>query len=284
MMRAATAEDAVAIDSFLARHPEATMYPRDNLRDFGVCGGTADRATRFWLRENGTGGLEAVLGLSKAGFVFVAPGRACEREEAAELLAGKAVSGIIGSSDLVAQMRLCLGLDRAQVRRDIDEPQYALDLTELSVPEATSELRAATDGDRETLEAWRRDYLGEVFALPAAEAAEQASRQIGSMIERGRLAVLHSDEKLLAMTAFNAVLPDIVQVGNVYTPQKLRGRRYARRAVALHLDTARQRGVKRAVLSASGGSAARAYEGIGFSRIGWFTMLIFDGQQMVSAA
>src|SRR5438552_2962199 len=62
----------------------------------------------------------------------------------------------------------------------------------------------------------------------------------------------------LSYTAFNARLPDIVQVGGVWTPPALRGRGYARCAVAGSLLEARAGGARRAILFTSSASAARA--------------------------
>jgi predicted GNAT family acetyltransferase len=59
-------------------------------------------------------------------------------------------------------------------------------------------------------------------------------------------------------------LPDVVQVGGVYTPPALRGKGHARLALALHLAEARGKGVGRAILYAFSEPAARAYRAIGF--------------------
>ncbi|MDV7142694.1 hypothetical protein R3X27_08365 [Tropicimonas sp. TH_r6] len=260
------------------------MYLRDNLRLYGPCGGTSDRATRIWIEESGRGEIVGAIGLSNAGYLFVALDAGQVGTDLAQLFAGEKIEGIVGPHERVMAARRRLGLGRAQVRRDVAEPQYRLELGSLIVPPGNSDLRLAESSDAEILTRWRADFLGDVFNMPEPEAAVQAARQVVSMTEAGRLAVLESAGRPISMTAFNAVLPDIVQVGNVYTPPHLRGRRYARRAVALHLETARAMGVCRAVLSAADDHAARAYEAIGFTRIGTFSMLMFDGVQDVEAA
>ena len=77
------------------------------------------------------------------------------------------------------------------------------------------------------------------------------------------------------MTGLNAELPEAVQVGGVYTPPGMRGRGYARAAVALHLDQARRTGIPRAVLFAASDAAARAYTAIGFRPAGRMAMILF---------
>ena len=74
---------------------------------------------------------------------------------------------------------------------------------------------------------------------------------------------------------FNARLPDIAQVGGVWTPPHARGRGYARCVVAGSLLHARTQGVSRALLFTmeSNVAAMRAYEaaqtGMRFEKEDW---------------
>ena len=79
----------------------------------------------------------------------------------------------------------------------------------------------------------------------------------------------------VAYSAFNARLPEIVQVGGVWTPPDRRGRGYARAVVAGSLLEARAEGVRRAVLFTSNPMARRAYEALGFRKIGEYGLVIF---------
>ena len=78
----------------------------------------------------------------------------------------------------------------------------------------------------------------------------------------------------VSLAAFNACLPDIVQLGGIYTPPALRGRGYAKAAVAASLVAARERGASRAVLFTSNPSAARCYEAVGFRRLGDYGLVL----------
>ena len=93
--------------------------------------------------------------------------------------------------------------------------------------------------------------------------------------------VLYDGDAPVAMTGFNATLPEAVQIGGVYTPPELRARGLARRAVAMHLDQARSAGVDHAILFAASAQACRAYEAIGFKRTGTFTILVFEEPQVI---
>ncbi len=81
--------------------------------------------------------------------------------------------------------------------------------------------------------------------------------------------VLLDGETPVSCSVFNAMLPDIVQIGGVWTPPPLRGRGYGRSVVAGSLLAAREQGVQRAVLFADpqNPAAKQAYLALGF-RIG----------------
>ena len=90
------------------------------------------------------------------------------------------------------------------------------------------------------------------------------------------------DRQPVAMTGFNARLPEIVQVGAVYTPPLLRNKGYARLAVALHLAEARETGTRHAVLFAASDAAARAYQAIGFLPTFAFALVLFSSSAKVA--
>lgn len=283
-LQAARQEDTEAIEAFLIAHSDTSMFLRSNLRSFGPCGGEARNATRMWLQRGSGGGVEGVLGISTAGFVLTQLPADTDDGEARDVLGGSQVKGMAGASEQVHRLRAALGLSAAAANLDEDEPLYSLDLRDLIVPAGTSTLRPATEDDRALVEAWRQAYLVETIHFTEDEAAELAPGDVDGMLERGTLMLqIAPDGEPVSMTSFNAILPDMVQIGNVYTPPESRGRGYARRCVALHLERARCGGARRAILFASGPSASRAYEAIGFRRIGSFTLLVLSEPQLVAA-
>lgn len=275
--------EAAAIETFLAAHADTSMFLRSNLRAHGPCGGAARDATRMWLQKGQGGAIEGVLGVSTAGMVLAQLPAGSASGEVRGILAGVSVTGMAGASDQIHALRKALGLATAPVNLDEDEPLYSLDLAELVVPPGETRLRPAGAEDRLLAEAWRRAYLVETIHFSEAEAAEMAPQDVAGMLERGSLMIqIDAAGVPVSMCSFNAILPDMVQVGNVYTPTERRGQGLARRCVALHLRVAREDGVKRAILFASGPSASRAYEAIGFRRIGSFTLLMLSDAQIVA--
>nr|WP_302478065.1 GNAT family N-acetyltransferase [Ruegeria atlantica] len=113
----------------------------------------------------------------------------------------------------------------------------------------------------------------------AERAHEQAKTDIAAYIERDSHRALLMDGQPVAMTGFNARLPEVVQIGGVYTPPGLRGSGYARLAVALHLQEAHRNGAARAVLFAASDAAARAYIAIGFRPAGHYSLILFKNPE-----
>ncbi len=89
--------------------------------------------------------------------------------------------------------------------------------------------------------------------------------------------MLEAEGRPVAYTAFNAVLPDCVQVGGVFTPPAERGRGLARCAVAGSLLAAREGGTRRSVLFTQDDNhaAQSAYRAIGYELVGDYGLVLF---------
>ncbi len=274
MLRAARPGDEPAIEAFLAGHAETSMFLRSTLARHGLCDHCSPHGTAFWLA--GTQDLTAVFGLSNAGYVQIqAPDAPPELHAAfATKVAGRIVKGFTGVPDQVDAAKHALGIAAATFALDDPEPLYRLRLADLRLPPGPGEIRAPAEADRELIFAWTRAYSAELHMSPPDQLDDEARGRTESALTGGEVRLLEIDGTPVAMTAFNARLPDMVQIGGVFTPPPLRGRRHARRAVALHLAEARAEGADTAILFASGPAACRAYEAIGFTRIGAYTLAI----------
>ncbi len=274
----ATQADRPAIEAFLNDHIATSMFPLSNLRRHGMAGGH-DRAVRFWVKWQ-AGALTDVLTVSEGGFVFPNCPNA-PWQEARVVLAGTQITGLLGHGAQVASLRQVLALpDPAGV--DTVEPLYRLPLADLLLPDLTGfTLGPLSNAPRELVVGWRRTYLEEVFPMPGEDFQMRAEEDIKAYAALDSHRVLYQDGVPVAMTGFNAVLPEAVQIGGVYTPAVLRNRGLARRAVAMHVAEARKNGVRDAVLFAASTQAARAYEAIGFTRVGDFSVVLFKEPQVV---
>ncbi|MDO6590811.1 GNAT family N-acetyltransferase [Loktanella sp. D2R18] len=271
-------EDRAAIESFLTDHIATSMFPLSNLRDHGMAGGHP-RAVTFWVRWK-AGKITDVVTVTDEGFAFPQ----CPTwpwGEVRVVLAGQALTGILGDAGQVVALRDALGWTASA---DIDEiePLYQLKLTDLRLPDCTGyALRPLAEAPRDTLQAWRVSYLNETGVYPGESPEVTATKQIAEYIQRDSHRALYRGNQPIGMTGFNAQLPQVVQIGGVFTPDEFRGQGVARRAVGLHLKEARENGVKDAILFAASDIAARAYEAIGFENIGAFAMMIYRDPQVI---
>lgn len=274
MLRPAQAGDEAAIEAFLAQHAETSMFLRGNLHEHGLFDRTNPRGTAFWIA--GGQGVATVFGFSNAGFAMSqAPGADAELWQAfAEAVGGRVLNGITGAAAQVAQAKRAFGLHSAAFSLDAPEPLYRLALADLVVPDLPGAIRQPTQDDRSLLDDWHRAYVTELRMSPPERVAVEARERAARAIATGTARLLEVDGMPVAMTAVTARLPGMVQVGAVYTPPALRRRGHARRAVALHLDELRREGVMEAVLFASGAAARSAYESIGFTHIGTYSLAI----------
>lgn len=273
--------DGEALSKLLAVTPDTAMFLRSNLQQAGI----VDRGEPYqgtYVGAFAAGTLTGVAALYWNGNMMLQ----CEQADAVplanETLAAalpRACSGLLGPSalleDVIALPPFSLRRARMASRQDL----YGLDLVDLaeSAP-MLARVRAATMKDHDELTGWRHDCLCETLgALPGDATRTRASEEITRAIDEGRAFVLAMADNLLAYAGFNATLPDMVQVGGVYSPPAERGLGYARAATHGALLAARARGVRRAILFTAEDNipAKRCYEGLGFRRVGDYGIVIY---------
>jgi GNAT superfamily N-acetyltransferase len=266
-------EDWPEIEAFLKPRAEYAMFPLNNVRFYGF-DGDEPLSPRFWIGRSENGELTDVLSMTKKGMVmpYLPSG---DFAAAAKVLSGRIAEGIIGPCDHARGLQAALSLENEPVILADDDPHFVLDLDDLEIPEGPGKLVPLSEADPETLIGWRIAYSIEAIEMTPERAEEEGRKAYHSYIERGSHRVLIVEGVPVATTGINARLPEIVQVGGVYTPPALRGRGFARRAVALHMAEARAEGATRATLFAGSDMAARAYEAIGFRRIGDWSIILF---------
>jgi GNAT superfamily N-acetyltransferase len=254
------------------------MFPLSNLAGAGL-NGAGPYGMRFWVTRDVSG----AIGLTNGGMLQPQWPGAADWSAARAVLAGAEVAGVIGPAGQIRPLLEVLGLGSAEARLSSTEPGFVLDLKDLIIPKGPGVFAALEAAEPEVLYAWRADYLTGVTGTPPDRAAELGQRDIEQFRAAGRHRLLLEDGAPVAMCGFNAVLPDVVQVGAVYVPPDLRGRGRARRVVALHLAEARARGVGRARLFAVSEQAARAYRAIGFGPADPVGLVLFADPQQVQA-
>jgi uncharacterized protein len=278
-------QDRPELEAFLLKHSDGSMILRGNLHVAGV----VDEGKRFQGPYAGAfddaGELRAVAAHYRIGNVLAAADTEPALDVAVRATVAasqRPVKGIIGLRALVWRIRGLLGMDAAPVQTDKDEGLYALDLARLQLPALLSEpeveLRAVTPADRDLLVAWFRAYdIEALFDSDSPELTAQAERRFEGYLADGLRCLLTHRGAPCATSGFNALVPDSVQVGGVYTPPPYRSRGYARAVVGGTLLDARERGVRRAILFTGEENvpAITAYRALGFERIGDFNITLF---------
>jgi uncharacterized protein len=271
--------DAELLEAFLVQHRDSSMFLRSNSRRAGlVDGGAALHATYVGAFRGGE--LAGVVAHCWNGMLLVqAPDGLSDAVRLAVQLSKRGVTGFAGPAAQVRAARAALGLEGVPTRLDENEGLYALDLQDLSVPEALRngqvECRAPLPRERDTLVAWRIAYDVETLAATPSEEERKAAAEVTDrLIAEGNAWVALNRGLPVSFSAFNATLPDIVQLGGIYTPPEQRGRGYAKVAVAASLLVAIERGATRAVLFTKNPSAVSSYERVGFRRTGDYALVL----------
>lgn len=277
-VRRLTRDDRARLEAYLSSRPYTTIFLRSNLREAGLEGGEARWAATY-VGVFDADELRGVAALYRNGMLILEtdPPRVPELVRASIGATDRMVQGIIGTPDLVTAAHEALGIRDEQTRDDDVEILYRLELSRLRVPQPLASgawtCRPALPRDEAQLIDWNHDYRVEALRDEPGEALRaEAAEGVRRYTKLKRLFVLSDGDELVSMTGFNAELPDVVQVGGVWTPPALRRRGYAGGAVAGSLLQRRAAGVAHSVLftEKTNVPAQHCYERLGYQRIGHY--------------
>ena len=282
-LRLLTTRDRPVLDAFLDRHSASSMFLRANLFHSGLQDGPEPFCGLYLGAFAGDVLTDVAAHYFNGNIVLQAPNRPVEMALAVARESGRPVNGLLGPWPQVRAAEPELDLDRRRLGKVVPEYLYRLDLKDLAVPGPLSSGRVvhrrATDDDLATLVPWRREYDLHTMGFSEHSIDDAANRDIlAGMIGNSVLWVLEEAGRVVSMTGFNAALPDMVQVGGVFTPGEWRGRGHGRAVVAGSLLDAKAEGVAEAILftETDNHPAQRAYEALGFERIGDYGMVMLD--------
>lgn len=282
MIRVLRPGDERAVEGFLRPLRETSMFLRSNLRRAGI----EDRGERYQGCYVGVFDGDLLTGIVCHGWqgnvVLQLPGHQARAAELAIRTSGRPIAGVVGPWDQVEWFRGAFALEEQPTTLDSREPLFALDLSTLTIPaplrDGRSEVRRPRADERDTLVEWTFDYAVEALKqVPTPALRATAEESVDAELSAGTRYLLLDQGTPVAMTGFNATLPDCVQVGGVYTPPEFRARGYGRCAVAGSLGAVHATGVAHAFLFTDEGNtpAQRAYAALGFERIGDYGLVRF---------
>jgi ribosomal protein S18 acetylase RimI-like enzyme len=273
--------DEPALERFLEPRATESMFLRSNARLAGLVDrGEPFQGTYVAAIENGR--VTAVAAHFWNGMLILqAPDPETREPVARAALArsGRELKGITGPWDQVEAVRRALGLGSRETSLDSREDLFTVSLEDLRVPDPLASGRVVCRRPRtdelELAARWRLDFS--IEALGRDGGLDAARSEVARLQDLGSQWILVEESRPVAYSAFNARLPDAVQVGGVWTPPALRGRGYARAVVAGSLLEARTSGASLAVLftGEENVSARRAYEALGFRVVGDYGLVIF---------
>jgi ribosomal protein S18 acetylase RimI-like enzyme len=274
--------DEKALEVFLRRHVESSMLLLSNLSLAGLAFEGHSYQGEYFAAMDGDA-IRGVVAHAWNGMVVCqAPNHAGQLAKVAVTQTGRAIAGLVGPWDQVGEVRTELGLTGRPTALNSREDLFALDLSALLVPEQLRAgqwvVRRPRPEEHKRLVAWRLAYrieaLGEVDEPKLRDGSVD---DVERLISRNSQFVLIAGDEMVAAASFNAGLPDLVQIGGVWTPPELRGRGYGRAVVAGALQLAAGSGVRRAILftGAENEPAQRAYRGLGFLPIGHYGLVLF---------
>lgn len=234
--------------------------------------------------------INAVVAQFSSGNIIVqAPSFCAELALEVSKATQRPIAAVLGPSSQVTTALAGLGLSAADASFASHEVLFALDLSNLQVPEPLIDGRVrcarAESHQLDLLAQWRWHYSIEALdERPDSErlAGHRAAMKAGILDRRFFVLTDEEDNRgesppCVAMCAFNARIPECVQMGSVWTPLALRSRGYARAVVAGALLTARREGAVRSVLFTGerNVSAQKAYLSLGYQPIGDYAIVLF---------
>ena len=273
--------DQAALEAFLLPRVESSMFLIGNSRSVGLVDhGKTYHGTYVAAFERGE--IVGVVAHYWNGvLIFQSPAHGKVLWRAAVAASERLVEGLIGPYDQVSGVLEELDINEAHVQVDEASKLYGLDMADMLIPdELSSGLvlgRRIQPGDVDLATEWRAAYEVELLGEEDSRQLRAGCRaDIERSLREGRTWVLESHGELTAMSSFNTVIKEAVQVGGMYVPPELRRRGYGRAVVAVSLLDACAEGVKTALLFTGEDNIAarRAYEALGFRRIGDYRMVL----------
>lgn len=273
--------DQIALEQFLRQYKETSLFMLGNMARVGLV--EADEAYHgvYWGLFTQKR-LSAVVVQYWNGIIMM---QAPQTEQLAALFQAvranikRPITGVLGALQQADEVVTHFCLSESQFNLYRAEQLYALDLAELIIPSVQESLELKLVRPclkhRGILEAWLRAY--ELEALHAAEdeaLVQRVRARVANWLESDELYLLEANQQPVAMSGFNARLPDMVQLGPVWTPPEQRNRGYARYLVAQSLALAKQAGVQTAILFTDTPAAIQAYKALGFQWIGYYRLAL----------
>ncbi|WP_454783337.1 GNAT family N-acetyltransferase [Legionella sp. WA2022007384] len=270
------------LSSYLNHYQETTMFIRNNLYHSGITYQNKPFHGDYYGSFEGNQ-LKGVLAHYWNGNVMMQAENLIVLSALVEefkLKRKRPIAGILGEDSQANFVIKNLGVKSSQFAINYKEKLFLLNLEKMIIPQTVHSqsytLKTVYDSEMDVIKKWLIAY--NVEALGDDENNPKLEESVINEIQDIQLSqnrwVLYLNNTPVSLCGFNANLPDIVQIGPVYTPPSLRNKGFARITVYLCLKQAAIRQVKRAILFTNNNSAIRTYRALGFEEIGTYRLAL----------
>lgn len=282
MIRVLQPGDEALLEAFLLPRIESSMFLIGNMRTAGLLdNGDSYQGTYAAAFEQ-----DHIVGVAalfwNGSLILQAPLELLDSLcKTAVSAAQRPISAVIGPQQQVQTVLDMLNITAADTKINEPENLYRLRLGDLLVPSQLQSGqwrgRLASSADVELMTRWRVGYAIEALGeTDSPELWQRIGSNLQKSLEMGTIWILEDQGQPVSSTGFNTSTAELVQVGGVWTPPKLRSRGYGRAAVAASLLAVRSEGVHTAILITGEDNipAQKAYEALGFQYIGDYRLTL----------
>lgn len=214
---------------------------------------------------------------------FQAPENAARLFQAVVAASGRKCTGIAGPYDQVQRVLPGILAKKRLPAMNSRDTLFSLNLDTLAIPgllqRGEVKCRSPADDEIPAMIDMRIAFMRELTGTDSRAPLEDEAREIVRYQQQtNNHWLLEAGGKIVATSAISAGIPEVVQIGGVYTLPEYRNRGYGRAVVAGSLLYARARGVSQAILFTGTDmpAAQKVYTALGFRPIGEYGLVIFQ--------
>jgi GNAT superfamily N-acetyltransferase len=275
-------QDTQVLEEYLAPHKAECMFICSNLKATGIEYGGSDFEGEYFGCFDINDQLQGVIVHYWNGNVMMHS----EDHDVLEKLIlhlknniSRPIAGILGPNIQAEHVIKKLGLSGLSFGINSNEGLYEINLEALNNLNMQSNMKVvpAQDVPKSILTLWMKSYDIEALGALDDEALEKQVQEHWNLrLQKNDSWVLLLDGTPVALSAFNARLIDMVQVGPVWTPPEYRNKGFARLLLAYTLHQEKLKGTKQAILFTDNPAAIKAYLAIGFKKIGNYRLALLE--------
>ena len=281
------------VQNFLSHHISTSMLMKINIKNAGL-EGEGVHSGKYFGYVDSLGALQGIVALYWNGIIM----SQCPHESHLSEIISSIISncgekfhlkGIFGPSLEVIHAKRALNLSVEDFSMDSIEALFELNLTDLKKPRqfntSTMHIEHVGNFEKTIITSWIRAYCIEALKSIENDGFEaEVKEKVEGLYKSEHCYVLKVNGTPVSLCGFNAALPDIIQVGPVWTPVEFRGRGYAQSAVYLNLERVRNQELKQSVLFTDEANLAaiQCYKSLGFVQVGKYHVCFTKSPILIS--